>query len=231
MPPPSSSPGALADQGVELVKLVCSLSTAGNDAESLRLRCDQLLSEYQAKAQKVGVALEYIESAKYAWVALIDEKILASELPIKDDWLTNPLQMKYFDSFSAGEDFYTRMETYRHTKDQARVDVLEVYLTCLAMGFSGKLGGDGRGKERRKLLLDQLANEIAVARDMDPAELSPRWSAPATAVTGSDLWRWKGLPVWAVPLLVIIAAGLVWFACTAWVGTTVDGFTHDFPAR
>lgn len=231
MPGPTPSQGALADQGVELVKLVCSLSTAGNDAETVRLRCDQLLSEYQTKAQKAGAALEHIDSAKYAWVALIDEKILASDLPIKDDWLGNPLQMKYFDSFSAGEDFYTRMETYRHTKDQARVDVLEVYLTCLAMGFSGKLGGDGRGKERRKLLLDQLANEIAVARDMDPAELSPRWSSPAVAVTASELWRWKGLPVWAIPLLVIVAAALVWFGCTAWVGTSVDAFTHDFPAR
>ena len=228
---PSTGQGALADLGVELVKLAATLDSVTGEAEDLRLRCDQLLSDYVAKAQRAGVPLDLVESAKYAWVALIDERVLSSNLALRESWLANPLQMKHFDSFSAGEDFYTRLETYRHGADPRRLDVVEVYHVCLALGFAGKLGSDGRGQERRRLLMDQLANEIAGARGVDPAQLATAWAPRGQPAPAVDPKRWRGMPVWVVPFAAAAAVALVWLALSAWVGISVDGFTRDFPVR
>lgn len=227
----SPGQGALADLGVDLVKLGASIPTIEGEADDLRLRCDQLLGDYVAKAQRVGVPLDLVQAAKYAWVALIDERILSSDLPLREAWLANPLQMQHFDSFSAGEDFYTRLDTYRHGADPRRLDVLEVYQICLALGFSGKLGSDARGQERRRLLMDQLANEIAGARGIDPTNLAGAWQPRGEPTAAADPMRWRGLPVWVVPLGAAAAVLLVWLALSAWVGVAVDDFTHDFPVR
>ncbi|MBA3683666.1 MAG: DotU family type IV/VI secretion system protein [Planctomycetes bacterium] len=221
-----------ADLGVELVKLVCSLSQAPapDDAEALRLKCDHLLGEFVTKAQRAGTAPEHVDAAKYAFVALIDERILSSNLKIREAWLTNPLQLKHFDSFSAGEDFYTRLEAYRHGSHPAKADVLEVYHLCLSLGFTGKLGDD-RGRERRRLLIDQLAAEVGSARAYLPGQLSPHWTPSGEAAPIADAWRWKGVPVWAVPLGVIAGVCLIYVAMYAWLGSSVDAFARDFPAR
>lgn len=228
---PNPSHGVLADLGVELVKLVAGLDGVAGEAEDLRLRCDQLLADYVAKGQRAGIPIDLIEAAKYAWVALIDERVLSSSLALRESWLASPLQVKHFDSFSAGEDFYVRLETYRHGSDPRRVDVVEVYHVCLALGFVGKLGSDARGQERRRLLMDQLANEIASTRGIDPSQLSSAWQPRGEAPTPVDPTRWRGLPVWVVPLGAAAVVAIVWLALSAWVGVVVDGFTQDFPVR
>lgn len=235
MPPPApttiSTPGSLVDHAVELVKLACTIEHQPADAEALRVRCDQLLVDFAARAQRAGYALDLIDAAKYAFVALIDERILASDHPAKTGWLENPLQMKHFDSFAAGEEFYTRLEAYRHGADPKRCEVLEVFHICLALGFAGKLGGETRGHERRRMLLDQIANEIATARGTSLATLAPNWAPAGEAAAGADLHRWHGLPVWLVPIAAGVLVALTWLAANAWVGGAVESFIRDVPVR
>lgn len=226
--------GILANHGVELVKLVCGLTASRPaDAETLRARCDHLLSEFVAKAQRSAMPADHVDAAKYAYVALIDERIMGSDLHIRDAWLANPLQMRHFDSFAAGEEFYLRLEKFRHPQTPAGADVLEVYHLCLALGFRGKLS-DASGAERRKLLTEQMTGEILSARGAtsgNGSELSPHWQPIGDAPKPAELMRWRGWPVWLAPVVLGLVVLLTAIGLNALVSGRIESFIRDFPAR
>lgn len=223
--------GILADHGVELLKLVCGLATSRpTDPETLRLRCDQLLAEWVARCQRAGADAAHLDAAKYAWVALIDERILRSDLPVAGAWLANPLQMRHFDSFAAGEEFFTRLESLRHPRTAEAADPLEVYHLCLCLGFTGK-HSDEPGTERRRLLVEQITGEILSARGAGNTALSPRAKAVDTPPTAPGHLRWKGLPVWLVPLGLALALLLLAIAMDALVASRASAFLRDLPGR
>lgn len=229
--PGKAANGQLANHGVELVKLVCSLGTSRPaDAETLRTRCEHVLAEFVSKAQRGAAPADHVDAAKYAYVALIDERIMSSDLHIREAWLASPLQMRHFDSFAAGEEFYTRLEKFRHPQTPSAADVLEVYHLCLALGFRGKLNDD-RGRERRVLLSEQLSGEILSARQANTGELSPRWLPTGSASQPLDPMRWHGLPVWLTPLILGAVVLLAVIGMQFLVANRIDAFTHDFPAH
>lgn len=235
--------GALADHGVELLKFICSLAPSGTpepqtslenrratDAETLRLRCDHLLSEWVIRCQRAGVDAGHLDAAKYAWVALIDERILRSTLPVATAWLAQPLQMRHFDSFSAGEEFFTRLEALRHPRTAEAADPLEVYHLCLCLGFTGK-HSDEAGRERRRLLVEHITGEILSARGCGSTDLSPRWKITDTPQPALPTLRWRGLPVWLVPILLLIALFFVALCTNALIANSAASFANDMPGR
>ncbi len=223
--------GVLADHGVELVKLVCGLTTSRPaDAETLRTRCDSLLADYVSRCQRAGIPADHVDGAKYAWVALIDERILRSDLPITESWLSMPLQMRHYESFAAGEEFYTRLERWRHPQTNEAADVLEVYHLCLCLGFAGRYADD-RGQERRRLLVEQITGEILSVRGAANSDLSPAWQPTGAAPRPPELARWKGIPVWVVPVALGVVVLLVALAMNAIVDGRVESLIRDFPAR
>lgn len=66
-----------------------------------------------------------------AWV---DEMLLCSEWSEKDHWQSNQLQLRYFKTTNAGEEFFTRLDQLKDKDTSVR----EVYLYCLSLGFTGK---------------------------------------------------------------------------------------------
>ncbi len=116
-----------------------------------------------------------MELALYAWVALTDEVILTSDWPLKNDWLGRPLQLQLFNSFSAGEDFFVKVEQLRpQVATPGKADALTVYYLALAFGFKGK-HDDLQGMETLKALTQGLATELGAARRRKDDALSPRW--------------------------------------------------------
>ncbi|GDY14340.1 hypothetical protein LBMAG53_32180 [Planctomycetota bacterium] len=177
----------------------------------LQERLHQRLAEFEANTQRAGASFEEVAAAKYALVALIDESVMLSELPARDDWLSAPLQLRYFDEVTAGEEFYNRIDQVRGAR---RYDALEIYWLCLAFGFKGKYG-DRKGGERRRILMDALASEINQARGVDPrAPLSPQ--ATAAAANALDLPRWPliRLAWWIVPSASLAGVLAVWLITT-----------------
>ena len=222
---PSAVQANLADQGVEIIKLVLDLAKHGaGEAEALRATCEHRLNDFVTRAQRAGYGHETIDAARYAFVALIDERILASNLPVRAAWLDNPLQLRLYDSFAAGEEFFTRMDKFRAPRDAERADGLEVFHCCLALGFRGKLG-DARGEPQRRQLMEQSAAEILAARGGTPGELSPRW-APTGAPVDAAV-RWRPALVWTVALGALGGAALVWLACHLWVAGAVGDLVRE----
>jgi type VI secretion system protein ImpK len=74
--------------------------------------------------------------AKYALAAFADEIIYHSTWPGKTQWLSNPLQLQFFQLNTAGDGFFTNLDNLYGQK--ARAHVAQIYFLCLALGFQGK---------------------------------------------------------------------------------------------
>lgn len=175
--------------------------------EPIRLKVDGLFKAFGEKARSAGHRQESIDAAKYAVVAFLDEIVLGSNWPMKDQWSGNPLQLEYFNDFAAGEEFYKKLQAARAGSDADRVEILEVYFLALAHGFKG-MYIDLRGMEERKKLTEQLGNEIRTARNLQAGALSPRWQPPDELPKLA-----RSAPTWLVPaicflILILLALGL-----------------------
>src|SRR5687767_2834655 len=196
---PAPAAPALADLCGDLLAFALQLKRSSDpgDAEAMRQKIDEQFRALETKARQADVPQEDVQPAKYAICAFIDEMILTSSWPMKESWADKPLQLAYFNDFSAGEEFYNKIDQLRGAK---RNSVLEVYYLCLALGFRGKYV-DLQGMEKKEVLMDTLLREMRGAAPAGAAGgLSPSWQPP-DAMPGIV----KNFPAW----FVAAACGLV----------------------
>jgi type VI secretion system protein ImpK len=167
------------------------------DVVSARAR--DLLGRLDADARAHGFAKETVDQAKYAIVAMIDEVVLASRWSLRDEWIKRPLAAELFNEFNAGEEFFRRLEqTGRGRLDPQTVGLLEVFATCLSLGFRG-MHIDVSGAERLREILYQLSRRINEGREGAP--LAPHWEQKASVAASV-----RRLPNW---MLVVGAATVI----------------------
>lgn len=106
-----------------------------------------LLERQALTALRTGghLATEIYSQAQYVMAALADEIFLNLEWPGQDNWRTNLLESKLFQSHSAGETFFDRLDALLLDQDPIYVDLARVYLNALALGFQGKYRDDLTG--------------------------------------------------------------------------------------
>jgi type VI secretion system protein ImpK len=126
-------------------------------ADVIKTRLSGLFRLLDKQAKMAGVEQADVQQAKFALCAYIDEIVLGSGWALTSAW--TPLCQDYYGEAAAGDNFYTRLEGLRHSKETRKRDLLEVYYLCLALGFTGKLS-DARGLESRKVLLDGICREL-----------------------------------------------------------------------
>ena len=191
--PASTSPTngqRLADLAAEVFAFALNLKSAKDpgDAETLRHTIAGMFDSFSERARAAGKDSTDIDQARYALCALLDEIVFSSKWELKTAWMSQPLQMVYFNDFTAGEQFYTRLEELRGKAGQ--IDVVEVFAQCLAVGFRGKFG-DLAGMQKIADLLDQLNREIREARGRTDGKLSRSFEREATlpqAVKRVSVW-------------------------------------------
>lgn len=150
----------LLQEGIYLLFLLRNGNLPAQATELAR-RVDDFLSAFEQHARNFGKAPEAIEGAKYAFCALLDETILSCNGAIRDDWERAPLQLRVFGEHLAGEGFFDRLEMLRLDPDR-NLETLEVFYTCLILGFQGKYLLEG--SERLNYLISRIGQEIAQAR-------------------------------------------------------------------
>jgi type VI secretion system protein ImpK len=148
------------------------------------------LNEFEREAKKLRAHGEDIEAAKYAYCAALDEIVLASTFPIRDTWERRPLQLMLFGDQLAGEHFFDRLEALR-IKGGARLQALQVFHTCLLLGFQGKYALDGGDK--LAYMTARLGDEIAHIKGRS-AGFAPRAERPDQVVNKLR----TSVPLWAV---------------------------------
>ena len=220
--PPSTAAPALADLCGDLLAFALQLKRSSDpgDAEILRQKIDEQFRALETKARQADVPQEDVQQAKYAIAAFIDEMILTSSWPLKESWADKPLQLAYFNDFSAGEEFYNKIDALRGAKKNA---VLEVYYLCLALGFRGKYV-DLQGMEKKKVLMDTLLREMrGAAPAPGAATLSPNWQPP-DALPGIV----KNFPAWFVAAACGLFLILLFILLSTLLGSSAERIVETF---
>ncbi len=113
--------------------------------ESLQKKIEEMLEEADRQGSVLEYSRETLLEARFAVVAFVDEMILQSGWDKKSQWASHLLQYRYFQTQSAGEEFFYRLTKLR-TKLPVNVDLLEVFHACMVLGFEGKYKLEGREK-------------------------------------------------------------------------------------
>jgi type VI secretion system protein ImpK len=212
---------SLADLCGDLLAFALQLKRSSDpgDADAMRQKVDEQFRTLELKARQADVPAEDVTQAKYAIAAFIDEMILTSSWGLKDSWADKPLQLAYFNEFSAGEEFYNKVDTLRGAK---KMSVLEVYYLCLALGFRGKYV-DLQGMEKKKVLMDAMLREMRGGASATPgvAALSPSWQPP-DAMPGMV----KAFPAWFVAAACGLLVILLFILLSTLLGSSAENVVN-----
>ena len=174
----------------------------------------KFLDGVERQAIKQGIASEDVYAAKYAFCAAVDEAILSQPSPLREQWELNPLQLRLFGEHLAGEHFFDRLEDLRR-QGAARLPSLEVFHTCLLLGFEGKYRIEG--PEKLGYLTARLGDEIIYLKGKRTG-FAPHWPPP-------DQVRHRlrrVLPVW-IPAVLVGGLGLLgWLGLNTWMGQRTE---------
>ncbi len=199
MPSEGQNSPRLSDLASELFAFTFQLKASKDpgSADEVKQKVGNLMADFEQAARSAGFKAETTREAKYALAAFIDETVLASKFPMKDEWAGSPLQLEYFNDFAAGEEFYNKLNKIREGTAEDRLALLEVFFLCLTHGFKG-MYIDLKGMEERRQLLTELGSELK-GRIEGSEQLSPSWQPP------DDLPKLvRSSPAWIVPVVCLI---------------------------
>lgn len=99
----------------------------------------RLISESERAIEGTSISREDYDQARFAVFAWIDETLLSSDWAEKNRWQGEQLQLGYYRTAEAGEQFFERLGAIGPHQREVR----EVYYLCLAMGFLGRYCHEG----------------------------------------------------------------------------------------
>ncbi|MCB9877477.1 MAG: DotU family type IV/VI secretion system protein [Planctomycetes bacterium] len=177
----------------------------------------RLLEKLGQRAREAGVDSAHLDAARYALCALLDEIVLGSRWELKTHWFQQPLQMIYFGDFTAGEQFYRRLDELRGDAEH-NVDAIEVYAQCLAIGFRGKYA-DLAGMQKVDDLLAELGEQTRRARGVTGPALSKSFVRTESLPT-----QVRRLPVWVAAASAAGVVLLLWLLLSSLLSSQADQF-------
>ena len=200
----------LLEDGVYLLFLLRS-GTTPHSASEFNRRVDTLPGHVRASRLQLRQApAPPSRTASTPSARSLDEIILNSEFEIRDEWERNPLQLRLFGEHLAGEGFFDRLEKLR-LEPQKHIETLEVFYTCLILGFQGKYLLEG--EDKLGYLIARLGQEITAIRG-GKSEFAPHWKP---AFRFQEFVRHE-LPLWIFYALLALVAVLVFLAFTFLLG-------------
>ena len=177
----------------DLLVLLGQLRTGQVEMQTLPLR-DYLLIEIQSflvTAYRSEVSPEDIELACYALTATADD--IAQTIPGIDltYWQQHSLSTVLSNDPMAGIGFFVRMDKLL-TQLPKRSQVLEVMLTCMALGFEGKFRHQSKGTVALTRLRNETYQQLRSVEASPGQDLSQHW----TPILLGGPRKTERLPLW-----------------------------------
>jgi type VI secretion system protein ImpK len=172
----------------DAISLATQLGTAHDlpAPDVLRQRVASLFQQMREKGRDAGIPVDDTNEATYALAAFMDEQILRSPWPGRQQWMSQPLQLAFFQENTAGHGFFVRMQALSGMP--GREHVLQIYALCIALGFQGQYALSATGE-----LVDLQDRALATAsRNLVPSEVLSPEGYPKR---GLDALREKRVPV------------------------------------
>jgi type VI secretion system protein ImpK len=197
--------GTLTELSAEILALIVNLrrTIAFKDHQELRSKIKSTFQTMTKEAARLKIPESDVEEVKKLLTAFIDETVLISQWPAKEEWRRSPLALEMFRTVRVGDEVFDRLAVTRK-EEPLRADVLEVYFTCLALGFKGRMIVEG--EEALNNLLVSIWNDLQrVRKDREypplaptglPADAAPNVAAPF------NVWLFAG--ILAASLIVLI---------------------------
>jgi len=160
-------PVRLSDGFMEIIAYTGDLQekfkTENISCEEVSANYAQLLSFSEDLVQLWGFSPVQWRESLFPVCALIDELLMCSEWNEKEEWQKSQLQLAYFGTANAGEEFFRRLAELDREDPERTNPVREVYAFCLAMGFKGKYYGPqdaGRLRDIRNSTLRSVTGDL-----------------------------------------------------------------------
>ena len=121
-----------------------------------------LFSRSLMTARKAGFSQGEWGKGLFAVCAWIDETILCSGWSGKDQWQRYPLQLFFFKTTMAGEEFFSRLAGL----EAREKSIMEVYFFCLALDFKGRYFDPkyaGKLNELKQAIMSQFTGKSKLA--------------------------------------------------------------------
>jgi type VI secretion system protein ImpK len=175
--------------------------------EVLHHRLRGVVDEMLRRAAVLGFSHQDAQDMAYAVVALLDEAALSRPEPHRSFWMTNLLQLQYFNENVAGDGFFHRLQALR--KDPHRAEVLQVYYLCMLFGFQGRYRIRG-GELELMTLIDAVQKDLERAKPFDFDVLSPHGERPTESMlAGKRKLSPMLISLGAMVLALVVYGGLV----------------------
>ena len=135
LPAPESM---LLDCYMELIAYTGYIRKQGREGKAGAGEAAEVYGELVERSGRAAAAAGFSEDSwrqgLFPVCAWIDETLSCSEWPGRGQWESRQLQRKYFNTTSAGWQFYDRLDNLGEEEN----DVRAVYEFCLALGFRGR---------------------------------------------------------------------------------------------
>jgi len=204
----------LASESLILILQLRATSDYGN-ASSLKDRVAEMFDRFERDSRSLGIDNEKVRLAKFALIAFLDETIISSSWTQKDEWLTEPLQLKIFDTFNAGEEFFTYLNELRQ-RSSSNKDALEIFYLCLALGFKGKY--QLQSPEGLRRVIDDLNMELHPEMYGAVEAISPNGKPRETFIQAAK----SRFPLWVYPAAAIIIFFIFYFIMSNSISTKAN---------
>ncbi len=159
---------------------------------------------------KDAVGSDAMADMQYAVCALIDEWMFEQKI---NTWQQYPLQVEFFNDYTAGEGFFERLDNFKKFPDLNRLPLL-TYYACLQLGFKGKY------LDNNAASLSKLKRELSAL--LLPSVTKPKLSKPNT--------RKREKPRLKKQLFILVSSMmLLWGSCkliSIYQGTQLDNDLH-----
>lgn len=188
--------------------------------EVLHHRLRGVVDEMLRRAAVLGFSHQDAQDMAYALVALLDEVALSRPEPYRSFWMTNLLQLQYFNENVAGDGFFHRVQALR--KDPHRAEVLQVYYLCMLFGFQGRYRIRG-GELELMTLIDSVQKDLERAKPFDFDVLSPHGERPSESMFTSK----RKLSPMVISLGALVLALVVYGGLLLNLDGTVDTFMNE----
>jgi type VI secretion system protein ImpK len=217
---------SLQDLSAGLFSLILSLRSSSDygGEEELRQRILDYLASIEREGLASGIPRQDIEMVKFPLVAFLDETIINSEWPFRENWRNRPLQLELFGEYMAGARFFEYLDRVRRAGPAQRA-VLEIYHLCLTLGFEGQYRFAGR--EQLPGVLAGVRQELGYdPRDRREIRLAPNGKRRDNPTAGMrdtfPFWRVAGIAAGTLVVLFVI----FWL----WVDRALDQALKGLPS-
>jgi type VI secretion system protein ImpK len=215
--PSGSNKESLPEIASDILILIIQLRSSNDfgDPDILKNKIIEMLDKFERRSRNASIDNEKIRLAKFALAAFLDESIISSSWSRKDSWLSEPIQLKLFDTYNAGEEFFTNLESLRQRTGSNR-DILEIYYLCLALGFKGKY--QLQSPENLRRVIDDLNMELHPDMYKAVEAVSPHAKPRDGHVYSSG----KSIPYWVYPAAAIVIIIAIEFFFSYMISGDID---------